>query len=345
MRLSDFDYTLPAKLIAQKPLRRRDQARLLVVDKKKQNVVHRHFFDIGDYLEAGDVLILNDSKVIPARLIGKKVTGGQVEIFLAERQSKKASSFEEWKCLLKGKGLTAGMTITISRTCRATLKEKVSEGWLVQFNQKEKTFYHTLTRYGQTPLPPYIKTKKNYRKDYQTVYASEQHKGSVAAPTAGLHFTPRLLHALVKKGVIIKKITLHVGLGTFLPIRTDDIRKHTMHREWAEVPRSVMKTIEQAHKQSKRVMAVGTTTTRALEAAYQKKQWQGYSGFVDIFIYPPFKFKVITSLITNFHLPKSTLLLLVSALVGREKMLQAYQTAVRKKYRFFSFGDAMVVIG
>ncbi len=345
MKLSDFNFNLPEKLIAQAPSRPRDHSRLLVIQKKPFHLEHRRFFNIVDYLSAGDVLVLNNSKVIPARLQGRKVTGGVVEIFLVRRLSPTAKRLEQWECLVRGKGLLPGATIIISRLFVATLLVKQDQTWIVSFNIKGASFYSALEKYGQTPLPPYIKSHhKNYKKEYQTVYAADTQRGSVAAPTAGLHFTPRLLQQLQRKGVIIKTITLHVGLGTFLPIRINNFKKHQMHSEWVEVTQNVMQTIKQAKQKNKKVIAVGTTTTRALEAAYQAKQYRSFSDWVDIFIYPPYHFQVIDGLVTNFHLPQSSLLLLVSALVGRQKLLTIYQEAIREKYRFFSFGDAMLIV-
>lgn len=345
MPLSDFNYDLPEHLIAHRPAERRDTSRLLVVHKKKNDFEHRRFFDIVDYFSSGDVLVLNDSKVIPARLLGKKETSGQVEIFLARRLTTSREKTERWECLIKGKRLEAGMIITFSTSFKATLVEKQKETWIVEFNRHDKNFYSALERYGKTPLPPYIKSdEKKYKQNYQTVYASDKHRGSVAAPTAGLHFTPALLKKLKQKGVIIKTITLHVGLGTFLPIRVTNYKKHEMHSEWVKVETDVVKAIQKAHNQKKKVIAVGTTTTRALEAAYQNKRFQSFNGWVNIFIYPSYRFKIIDGLITNFHLPQSTLLLLVSALIGRKKVLNAYHEAIREEYRFFSFGDAMLIV-
>lgn len=344
MKLSDFNYHLPPELIARTPMTPRDHSRLLVVSRQSARLEHRRFFDIVDYLSAGDVLVLNDSKVIPARLAATKVTGGRVEILLARRITKVRARHETWECLVKGKHLRSGEVVTISRTMKATLVEKSKEVWVVQFNLGGTAFYQAVEKYGRTPLPPYIKgVTKNYKREYQTVYAHEQHHGSVAAPTAGLHFTPALLKRLRTRGVIIKTITLHVGLGTFLPIRVVDPRQHEMHNEWAEVSEEVKKTINLAHKEKKKVIAVGTTTVRALEASYRQSRTKSFKDWVNIFIYPPFTFKVIDGLITNFHVPRSTLLMLVAALTGRQRILKAYQAAVQEKYRFFSFGDAMLI--
>lgn len=343
MKLSDFNYYLPEKLIAQVPLTPRDHSRLLVVRRKPYSLEHRHFFNIVDYFSQGDVLILNDSKVIPARLLGRKISGGRVEVFLIHK-IKVFSKTETWECLIKGKRLKAGDLIIVAPSFQGVIKEKINDVWLVNFNCGGKKFQKALHRFGKTPLPPYIKSSgKTYQQKYQTVYANAHKAGSVAAPTAGLHFTPRLLKKLRQRGVIIKTITLHIGLGTFLPIRVDTIKKHQMHSEWVEVPTETMKAISYAHQHGSKVIAVGTTVTRALEAAYQKNKYRDFSGWVNIFIYPPYRFRVIDGLITNFHLPQSSLLLLVSALVGRKKLLALYEVAIKEQYRFFSFGDAMLI--
>ncbi len=343
MKLEDFDYTLPERLIAQAPVRPRDASRLLVVPRGGASFVERRFADIIEYFKAGDVLVLNDSKVIPARLLGKKVSGGAVEIFLSRRIGTKKS--ERWEALVKGKRMQVGAEIIFARGFSARLIEKIFEGWLVDFTF-EGPFEKLLAKYGKVPLPPYIVSAGTVRdrERYQTVYAVNSHAGSVAAPTAGLHFTPRLLHALEKKGVIIKYITLHVGLGTFLPVRVDDPKKHVMHAEWVEVGAGVKVAIKAARKRGNKVIAVGTTTLRSLEAAYKISERGSFKGWVDIFIYPPYRFKAVDGLITNFHLPKSTLLMLVSALAGTDTIRQAYAHAVKKKFRFYSYGDAMLIL-
>ena len=344
MKLSDFNYQLPENLIAQAPASPRDQSRLLILHRTSGRLEHRRFFNIVDYLDKGDVLIINDSKVIPARLIGNKLTGGKVEIFLSHLVSLEKEE-EIWECLIKGKHIKVNSEIIFSKKFKAVVQEKINDVWLVKFNCSGQKFQKFLEEYGQVPLPPYIKTLKNtYKKQYQTVYADTKHKGSVAAPTAGLHFTPRLIKELEKKGVIIKKVTLHVGLGTFLPVRVDTIKKHQMHSEWVEVKKEVFKEITSARKRGNKVIAVGTTTVRSLEAAFRIPPTKDFQGWVNIFIYPPYQFKTIDGLITNFHLPESTLLMLVSALAGRQKILKAYKEAVKEKYRFFSFGDAMLIV-
>lgn len=344
MKLSDFDYELPEGLIAQTPVSPRDRSRLLVLHHTSGRLEHRRFFNITDYFSRGDVLVINDSKVIPARLIGNKITGGKVEIFLSRLVSS-VRKVENWECLIKGKHIKEGSEIIFSKNFKAVIQEKMNDVWLVQFNSSGALFQKALEKYGKVPLPPYIKDLENkYKKEYQTVYAETKHRGSVAAPTAGLHFTPRLLKELQKKGVIIKKVTLHVGLGTFLPVRVDDVKKHKMHSEWVEVKKEVLKEIISSRKRGNKVIAVGTTTVRSLEAAWKVSTTKDFQGWVRIFIYPPYRFKTIDGLITNFHLPESTLLLLVSALAGRQKILKAYKEAVKEKYRFFSFGDAMLIV-
>lgn len=344
MKLSDFNYQLPENLIAQAPVSPRDCSRLLILHHASGRLEHRRFFNIVDYVTKGDVLVINDSKVIPARLLGNKNTGGKVEIFLSHVVSSTKGG-EIWECLIKGKRIKNGTEVIFSSTFKAVVQEKINDVWLVTFNCSGVTFQKALEKYGKVPLPPYIKNVKNkYKQQYQTVYADTKHQGSVAAPTAGLHFTPRLLKKLKKKGVIVKKITLHVGLGTFLPVRVTDIKKHQMHSEWVEVKKEVLKEISDARKRGNKVIAVGTTTVRSLEAAWKVSTSKDFSGFVNIFIFPPYTFKTIDGLITNFHLPESTLLLLVSALAGRQKILKAYKKAVKEKYRFFSFGDAMLIV-
>jgi S-adenosylmethionine:tRNA ribosyltransferase-isomerase len=366
MNLADFDYNLPPSLIAQSPQKPRDHSRLLVLDKNSGQITHRKFFDIVDYLQAGDVLVLNSSKVIPARLLGRKETGGELEIFLSKRISniqnqENDRGKEIWECLIKGK-VRAGMLIDFDNDLRAIILSGNNDGanqlWQVEFNKTDHEFMTAVAQIGQVPLPPYIKKEltEQDREDYQTIYADDNHKGSVAAPTAGFHFTNELLQQLIAKGVIIQYLTLHVGLGTFLPVKTNDITEHKMHAEWVEIKKEVIETINQAKQNHKKIIAVGTTSCRSLEAAWQTKQGKNQTGkdlinenkdfnaWVDIFIYPGYEFKVVDALITNFHLPKSTLIMLVSALAGKEYVSAAYQIAVEQKYRFYSYGDAMLIV-
>lgn len=336
LTLQDYNFELPSELIAQEPARPRDHSRLLVLHRaaqKNATIEHKHFYDIGDYLQAGDVLVINTSKVIKARLHGTKPTGGMVEIFLLAPLEK-----QRWQCLVKG-SVKPGMTITIHDDVHAVMIQPVEEMWEVSFNTTD------ITRYGEVPLPPYIKqpdkqstAAKTIESDYQTVYAKES--GSVAAPTAGLHFTQALLRKLQDKGVIIVPVILHVGLGTFAAVKTEDITQHTMHAEYAILPPATANAIAAAKASGHKVVAVGTTACRTLEAfsAY------GGHGWVDIFIYPGYTFNTVDALITNFHLPKTTLLMLVSALAGKSNIDRAYAEAIKKRYRFFSFGDAMLIL-
>lgn len=336
--LKKFDYELPKNLIGQKPIKPRDSARLLILDKKSGKIEHKKFFNFVDYLNAGDVLVLNSSKVIPARLIGRKTTvlanqlGGQIEIFLLHKYNA-----NYWQALIGGK-IKIGQEILFSKNIKAKIiKKHDDKSWLVKFNASDKKIFSI----GQVPLPPYIK-EKSKMDDYQTVYA--QSPGSVAAPTAGLHFTKKLLNHLNKKGVKIEYITLHVGLGTFMPVKSEYIQDHKMHSEFTILNKKTAEIINQAKKSGHKIIAVGTTSLRALEACTDNRGFiKPQSGWVNIFIYPGYKFKIIDSLITNFHLPKSTLLILVSALADEKFIKKSYQEAIKKKYKFFSFGDAMFI--
>lgn len=340
--LSDFDYNLPTELIAQKPANPRDAARLLIVDKKIKKLEHRKFSDIVNYLEKGDILVVNDSKVFPARLFGhKKNTGGAVEVFLHKKITDNT-----WECLLGGR-VSVGLIIELAPHFEAVVQENNQNGtWQVEFNKTGAAFFSAVSRIGHLPLPPYIKRLKDQKEDkrnYQTVYAADNKIGSVAAPTAGLHFTPRLLKKIKEKGVVIEKVTLHVGLGTFSPVKTENILNHKMHSELAEIDFSTAKRLKTAKERGRRIIAVGTTSARTLESWGKAGFPNKYSDWTDIFIYPGYKFTAVSALITNFHLPKSTLLMLVSALAGKKLMERAYSEAVNDKYRFFSYGDAMFI--
>lgn len=342
-KLSDFDYKLPAELIAQEQMSPRDHSRLLILDKKTGDISHHHFFDIVDYLQAGDVLVVNDSKVFPARLFGtKQKTGGVVEIFLH-----KNINSNTWECLLGGR-VSEGLTIDLDKNFFAIVEKNNNDGtWLVSFNKTGQDFFKKINKIGHLPLPPYIKRSEDKlqdKKSYQTAYADSKKIGSVAAPTAGLHFTPRLLKKIRAKGVIIETVTLHVGLGTFSPIKTDNILEHKMHSEYAEITPETIKVLKQAQRDKRRVIAVGTTSCRTLESWAKAKFPDNFGTWTDIFIYPGYKFQVVTALITNFHLPKSSLLLLVSALAGKNNIDLAYKEAIAAKYRFFSYGDAMFIV-
>jgi len=404
MKLKDFDFNLPKNLIAQEPIKPRDYSRLLVMRRTVQKsapsdapalgadfcIQHKHFYDIVDYFKKGDVLILNNSKVFPARLIGKKKeTGGKIEVFLlsptpspspvcASRErgaiEKKIQSipFPEtksrgrvregaWQCLLGGHGGKENLEVEFGRGLECKVLKNNNDGtWDAQFNKSGKQMMEIVKKIGKMPLPPYIDRKSDFgsrisdKKDYQTIYADEKKVGSVAAPTAGFHFTPELIKKLKNKGVQFEYITLHVGLGTFAPVKVDDIAKHKMHAELVEVRKDVLKRIVKAKKEKRRIIAVGTTSVRTLEAVFKKrrglaspkeaKPLRGFRGWVDIFIYPGYKFKVVDAMITNFHLPKSTLLMLVSALAGKNNIDKSYKEAIKQKYRFYSYGDAMLII-
>ena len=341
-KLSDFDYNLPVQLIAQEPARPRDAARLLVVNKTTKKLEHKKFSDLVDYLESGDVLVLNNSKVFPARLFGhKKDTGGAVEVFLHKKINDNS-----WECLLGGR-IKAGVIIELCKNFEAIPKINNHDGtWMVEFNKTGSDFFSAVSRIGHLPLPPYIKRAKDQKEDkrnYQTVYALENKTGSVAAPTAGLHFTPRLINKIKAKGVIIENITLHVGLGTFSAVKSENILDHKMHSEYAEIDKKTIARLKKAQTEGKRIIAVGTTSARTLESWGVAGFPGEYSAWTDIFIYPGYKFKVVNALVTNFHLPKSTLLMLVSALAGKKLIESAYLEAVSASYRFFSYGDAMFI--
>ena len=341
MDVKDFYYDLPQELIAQDPLEDRSSSRLMVLDKITGEVEHRHFKDITEYLRPGDCLVINNTKVIPARLYGvKEGTEAKIEILLLKRKEN-----DIWETLVKpGKKCKIGTKIVFGEgILTGEVVDIVEEGnRLIQFHY-EGIFEEILDRLGQMPLPPYITHQLQDKNRYQTVYA--KYDGSAAAPTAGLHFTPELLQQVRDMGVEIAEVTLHVGLGTFRPVKETDVLKHHMHSEFYKIEQSEADKINKAKKEGHRVIAVGTTSTRTLEsAADENGSLTEKSGWTEIFIYPGYQFKVIDALITNFHLPESTLVMLVSALAGREHVLAAYETAVEEKYRFFSFGDAMFIV-
>ena len=343
MNLHDFYYDLPQELIAQDPLSDRSSSRLMVLDKKTGEIQHKIFKDVIDYLNPGDCLVINDTKVIPARLIGEKVgTGAAIEVLLLTR---KQDLKDTWEVLVKpGKKAKIGTQISFGGgKLIGEIVDIVEEGnRMIQFTY-DGIFEEILDELGQMPLPPYITHRLEDKNRYQTVYA--KHEGSAAAPTAGLHFTKELLERIQEKGIEIARVTLHVGLGTFRPVKESDVLKHHMHSEFYKIEQSEADKINKAKKEGHRVIAVGTTSTRTLEAAADENGFlTEKSGWTEIFIYPGYQFKVIDALITNFHLPESTLVMLVSALAGREHVLAAYETAVEEKYRFFSFGDAMFIV-
>lgn len=339
MNKSDFDFYLPEELIAQTPLEKRDTSRLLHLDKQTGEIEHKHFYDIKQYLHAGDCLVLNDSRVLPARLIGSRPTGGAVELVLL-----KDIGDNRWECLSRpGRKTKPGQELIFGNGELTAVVQEVTLGGnrIVKFSY-EGIFLEILERLGKMPLPPYIKEELQDSERYQTVYSKEL--GSAAAPTAGLHFTKELLAEIADMGVKICYVTLHVGLGTFRPVKADKIEDHQMHSEFCIVPEETAETVNAVKRAGGRVIAVGTTSCRTLESfTTQDGTLQATSGWTNIFIYPGYKFKCIDALITNFHLPESTLIMLVSALAGREHILNAYNTAVKQRYRFFSFGDAMFI--
>ena len=340
MRVDEFDYDLPEELIAQTPLKERDSSRLLVLDKKTGTVEHKHFSDIIDYLNEGDTIVLNDTKVLPARLIGEKEeTGAVIEILLLKNIEN-----DDWECLVKpARRIKVGTIVTFGNgKLKAQCIKEEDEGIRHFKFLYEGIFLEILENLGTMPLPPYIHEKLKDQSRYQTVYAKEV--GSAAAPTAGLHFTKELLSKIEEKGINIAYVTLHVGLGTFRPVSVETIEEHEMHSEYYSMSKEVANLLNETKKNGKRVIAVGTTSTRTLETIMQKyDQFTECSGWTNIFIFPGYEFKAIDCLSTNFHLPKSTLVMLVSALAGRENILNAYKIAVEEKYRFFSFGDAMFI--
>lgn len=338
MKVADFDFFLPKSLIAQKPLKERDSSRLLVLHRDGM-IEHRRFSDLPLYLESGDMLLINNTKVFPARLTGFKQTGGRLEILLI-RENKK----DVWEVLSKER-FTGRLKIT------EELDAELYDGKTAHFKYFGD-FMSIIWEYGSMPLPPYIRRRpdESDKETYQTVYAKEQ--GSIAAPTAGIHFTDRLLKELTLKGITIRELTLHVGIGTFRPIKTENVEKHSMDPEYFAVERELISAIERTKSSGKKIISVGTTTTRAIEG-YFSSQWTmvkekglngSVKGYTDIFIYPGYKFKAVNSLITNFHLPKSTPLMLTSAICGWEKLIKAYKEAIARGYRFFSYGDAMLIL-
>ena len=341
MKTADFDYSLPTELIAQTPIEPRDHSRLMVVNRADGSIQHRQFFEIVDYLQAGDVLVFNDSRVIPARLIGKRAdTGGKTEILLLRRLDTNL-----WDALVKrSKRLKEGSRIEIAGDASIVVAEVVAEGEdgvkTLKFSDESQLF-----EMGEIPLPPYIHTPLADAERYQTVYARVA--GSVAAPTAGLHFTPGLLERIESRGVKCLFVSLHIGLDTFSPVREDDPREHRIHREYGVVSQSVADELSQARREGRRVIAVGTTTVRILEQMAQSgdlARLKEFGGWVDLFILPGHQFRMVDALITNFHLPRSTLLMLVTAFAGKELITRAYDEAIAQEYRFYSFGDAMLIL-
>lgn len=340
MKTSDFDYYLPEELIAQTPVEPRDSSRLLVYDRENDKVYHKHFYDIKSFLKKGDVLVRNNTKVLPARMFAFTPNGAKVEVLLLKR-----FNLTEWEVLVKpGKKARPGAHLVLNEELSLEVLETIEESGSrrVKFSY-DGVFEDIIARIGEMPLPPYITEKLSEQGRYQTVYA--KHDGSAAAPTAGLHFTDELLQEIQEMGVEIVDVLLHVGLGTFRPVKSDDILEHHMHSEYYEISEEAAQKINTAKKEGRRIIAVGTTSVRTLEsAADENGVVKPVKDNTEIFIYPPYKFKCVDSLITNFHLPKSTLIMLVSSLSTREKTLELYNLAVNDKYRFFSFGDSMFII-
>lgn len=342
MKVEEFDYHLPEELIAQKPLPERDESRLMVLNPQEKTIEENIFKNLKEYLEPGDMIIMNNSRVIPARLYGAKIpTGTEIELLLLNELAE-----GRWEVLVRpGRRAKKGVKINFEDILEAEVVEYTDFGGrIVEFtwDQQNYDFEEILNQLGEMPLPPYINEKLDDPERYQTVYSEK--RGSAAAPTAGLHFTDRLLNELQEYGVILDYITLHVGLGTFRPVKSEDIEDHEMHEEYAEVSAETAAKINEVKARGNKVVAVGTTVTRTLESAAQSGELSEYKGWTDIFIYPGYEYKVIDSLITNFHLPKSTLIMMVSALAGKEFILKAYKKAVEDEFRFFSLGDAMMIL-
>ena len=340
MKTHDFWYDLPEELIAQTPLERRDGSRLMVLNRETGEIQHKHFYDVIDYLNPGDCLVMNDSRVLPARLMGHRPTGGVVEVLLLRDLGNKC-----WECLCKpGRKMQVGNEVIFGDgELTAVVREVREDGNRVVEFRYEGIFLEVLERLGKMPLPPYIKEELQDQERYQTVYSKVL--GSAAAPTAGLHFTPELLEQIKAKGVNIGYVTLHVGLGTFRPVKEDEITDHEMHSEYCTIPQETADLINRTKAAGGRCICVGTTSCRTLESwAAEDGHMEAKAGWTNIYIYPGYRFKVMDGLVTNFHLPESTLIMLVSAFAGREHVLAAYEEAVREKYRFFSFGDAMLLL-
>lgn len=340
MLLEDFDYFLPEERIAQVPLEQRDMSRLMVLDRKNKTIAHRSFRDVLEYLKPGDVLVINDTRVVPARLYGNRRSGAKIETLFLRNLGD-----DTWECLVKpGNRVPVGDVIVFADgQMTGTVIDKTPSGGRVIRFETSRTVDEIVEEFGEMPLPHYIKHKLDDPERYQTVY--NEHKGSVAAPTAGLHFTPELLSEIEQMGVKIARLTLHVGLGTFRPVKVENVEEHVMHSEYYIVSKECADTVNEARRNGGRVIAVGTTVVRTLETvAVPGEDFEECSGWTDIFIYPGYEFKAVDCMMTNFHLPKSTLLMLVSAFADREFILDAYKKAVEEEYRFFSFGDSMLIL-
>ena len=348
MKTSDFDYNLPPELIAQSPVAPRDHSRLMVINRITQTITHDYFYNLHNYLNSNDLLVFNQSRVIPARLFGEKITGGKVEILLVKKLSPNT-----WECMTKP-GLKVNQEIIFSQSENSSSQHlqgkiiKINDNGLreVEFNLMGEDFTREIEKIGAMPTPPYITKPIDSNDQYQTIYAKEQ--GSVAAPTAGFHFTEKLFEKLDQKEIAREFLTLHVGLGTFKPVKTENIEQHEMHSEWFTISNELAHKLNQVKSQGKRIITVGTTSTRALESACEitngKSAIQPFTGETNIFIYPGYQWKFVDAMITNFHLPKSTLIMLVASIMGLELTKKAYSEAVDKKYRFYSFGDGMLIV-
>lgn len=335
MNLSDFDYDLPSEYIAQTPLEPRDSSRLLVIHRGSSSIEHTTFKEIGRFLNSGDLLVLNQTRVIPARLFAHKPTGGRVELLLLRREGPTT-----WETLVGGKGMTTGRQVQVECGPEATIVDQMDGGRrMIRFSEPIEPF---LNLAGSVPLPPYIHEPLRDPERYQTIYAKET--GSAAAPTAGLHFTENLLDNLLGRGIKLAKITLHVGMDTFAPVTEENPETHKIHSEWCEIPSPTVESIREVRAAGKRVIAVGTTSVRSIESSASEDGIKPFSGNTNLFILPGYKFKLVDGMVTNFHLPKSTLIMLVSAFAGRELILEAYEEAKRNNYRFYSFGDAMLIL-
>ena len=346
IKKSDYNYFLPPELIAQKPIEPRDQSKMMILNSRQKTIGHQHFFDLPDLIEKDSILVLNDTKVIPARLLGNRNTGAHLEVLLVQAVGEK-----QWECKVKNSTkLKVNETFSLCNDqIKATLINRTNNGHCILAFDFQGEFFEILNQHAFAPVPPYIhkarivETDRNQDlKTYQTIYAQDY--GAIAAPTAGLHFTDEVIQRLKAKGIEILTITLHVGIGTFEPIRVEDIRQHKMHFERYSISQDVANKITKAKSQNRKIVAVGTTSVRTLESAWDENQLKSGSASTNIFIYPPYQFKVVDQLLTNFHLPESTLLMLVSALTGKDFIQEAYQTAVEEKYRFFSYGDCMLLI-
>lgn len=339
MKTSDFNYDLPTEYIAQTPVEPRDSSKLMVYYRQSDKVVHAQFRDLPQFLDRNDLLVVNQTKVIPARIFAKKETGGKVELLLIKKQSP-----DTWEVLVKGKHLVMGKKIIIDKNLTAQIVDMLDgTRRLIQFSSPIEEYYD---RVGHVPLPPYIHHPLSNPDRYQTMFAQED--GSAAAPTAGLHFTPQLVQSLSNHQIDLAKVILHVGLDTFSPVREDDVEQHKIHTEWCSIPADTVELIRQKRRDGNRIIAVGTTSVRALESAAQRAKnnqlIEEFTGYTDLFILPGYRFKIVDAMITNFHLPRSTLIMLVSAFAGKENIFKLYEIAKKEKYRFYSFGDAMLIL-